>query len=111
MPERFTVLQVIPRMRAGGAELGCLQVAEALVRAGHRALVASAGGRMVEAIEAAGARHITLPLASKNPFQISMNALRLRRIVRDGGVDIVHARSRARPGARCGRRGRRARRS
>ena len=95
MPERFTVLQVIPRMRAGGAELGCLQVAEALVRAGHRALVASAGGRMVEAIEAAGARHITLPLASKNPFQISMNALRLRRIVRDGGVDIVHARSRA----------------
>jgi glycosyltransferase involved in cell wall biosynthesis len=95
MTERFTVLQVIPRMRAGGAELGCLQVAEALVRAGHRALVASEGGRMVEALEAAGARHITLPLASKNPLQVSLNALRLGRILRREGVDIIHARSRA----------------
>ena len=39
MPEAKTVLQVIPRMRAGGAELGCLQIAEALVKAGNRAIV------------------------------------------------------------------------
>jgi glycosyltransferase involved in cell wall biosynthesis len=95
VPERFTVLQVIPRMRAGGAELGCLQVADALVRAGHRALVASEGGRMVDALEAAGARHITLPLASKNPLQVSLNALRLGRLIRREGVDVIHARSRA----------------
>ncbi len=95
MERRFTVLQVIPRMRAGGAELGCLQVAEALVKAGHGALVASEGGRMVEALEAAGARHITLPLASKNPLRIWRNARALEEIIAREGVDIIHARSRA----------------
>ncbi|HRN83471.1 MAG TPA: glycosyltransferase family 4 protein [Hyphomicrobium sp.] len=95
MENRFTVLQIIPRMRAGGAELGCLQVAEALVAAGHRALVASEGGRMVDALEAAGATHITLPLASKNPFVMWQNSKRLADIIRSERVDIIHARSRA----------------
>jgi hypothetical protein len=44
VPEGLTILQVIPRMRAGGAELGCLQIAEALVKAGNRAIVVSQGG-------------------------------------------------------------------
>jgi glycosyltransferase involved in cell wall biosynthesis len=95
VPKPFTVLQVIPRMQAGGAELGCLQIAEALVGAGHRALVASEGGRMVPALEAAGARHIALPLASKNPLRLWRNAQALAAIVRRERVDILHARSRA----------------
>lgn len=95
MPERLTVLQVIPRMRAGGAELGCLQVAEALVKAGHRALVTSEGGQLVTALEAAGAEHIELPVASKNPVTFALNALRLAAIIRREAVSIIHARSRA----------------
>jgi len=82
-------------MRAGGAELGCLQVSEALVAAGHRALVTSEGGRMVEALEAVGATHITLPLASKNPLRMWANGRALAGIIRDEAVDIIHARSRA----------------
>jgi glycosyltransferase involved in cell wall biosynthesis len=82
-------------MQAGGAELGCLQIAEALVRAGHRALVASEGGRMVPALEAAGARHIALPLARKSPMRLWRNASALAEVVRREGVSIVHARSRA----------------
>ena len=35
------------RLQAGGAELGCLQITQALVDAGHRALVVSAGGQLV----------------------------------------------------------------
>ncbi len=91
----ITVLQVIPRMRAGGAELGCLQVAEALVKAGHTALVASEGGRMVAQLEAVGARHIQLPAASKNPMTLALNTRRLAGIIRNHRVDIIHARSRA----------------
>jgi glycosyltransferase involved in cell wall biosynthesis len=82
-------------MQAGGAELGCLQIAEALVAAGHRALVASAGGRMVTALEAAGARHLELPLATKNPLRLWDNAQALAAIARREGVNILHARSRA----------------
>lgn len=99
MPERIdgriTVLQVIPRMRAGGAELGCLQIAEALVKAGHRALVASEGGQMVPMLVDVGAEHIDLPFASKNPVTLAMNARRMGEIIRRESVSIIHARSRA----------------
>ena len=95
MESRFTVLQVIPRMRSGGAELGCLQVAVALADAGHRALVVSEGGRMVGALEAAGARHIALPLSSKNPLRMRFNTRALCEIIRRENVDVIHARGRA----------------
>jgi len=67
----------------------------AIVGAGGVAIVASAGGRLVGAIEAAGGRHITLPLASKNPLVMWRNAARLTSLIGAEGVDIVHARSRA----------------
>ncbi len=92
---KITVCQVIPRMRSGGAELGCLQVAEALVNAGHRAIVVSAGGRMVEQLVAVGAEHIDMPVASKNPLTLGLNARRLARLVKSEKIDILHARSRA----------------
>ncbi len=89
------VLQVLPALRAGGVERGTLEIAEALVAAGFRALVASAGGPLVAELEAIGARHITLPLESKSPVAMWRNAGTLARLVREEGVAILHARSRA----------------
>ncbi len=79
MSKTLTVLQVIPRMRAGGAELGCLQIATALVKNGHRALVASEGGQLVDQVVAAGAEHINMPLASKNPLVLAKECAATRR--------------------------------
>ncbi|HEY6334449.1 MAG TPA: glycosyltransferase family 4 protein [Alphaproteobacteria bacterium] len=93
--ERPTVLQVLPALGAGGAERGCVDVATALVRNGGRALVASAGGPLVRELARAGAEHIVLPLASKNPFVMRANVARLVSIIERNGVEIVHARSRA----------------
>ncbi|MFN0042531.1 MAG: glycosyltransferase family 4 protein [Alphaproteobacteria bacterium] len=89
------MLQVLPSLDTGGAERGCVDVALALVRAGGVALVASSGGRMVRELERGGARHVTLPVHSKNPFVMRANAGRLAELVRAHGVDILHARSRA----------------
>jgi glycosyltransferase involved in cell wall biosynthesis len=89
------VLQVLPALDTGGVERGAVEVAAALVGAGFRALVASAGGRMVPELARAGAVHVTLPLASKDPLVIWRNAGRLAALVRAHGVAIVHARSRA----------------
>ena len=50
-----TVLQLLPEMEVGGVEQGTLEIASALVKAGHRALVVSGGGRLVPQLEAAGA--------------------------------------------------------
>jgi glycosyltransferase involved in cell wall biosynthesis len=95
VPEQITVLQVIPRMQAGGAELGCLQITQALVDAGHRALVVSAGGQLVPAILEAGGEHIEMPVTTKNLLGLLSNARKLAELIRRHDVDIVHARSRA----------------
>jgi glycosyltransferase involved in cell wall biosynthesis len=90
------VLQVLPALGvAGGVERGTVDVAKALVAAGWRALVASQGGPMVRELERAGATHVTLPLASKSPVVMMKNVGRLRTLITEQTIDIVHARSRA----------------
>src|ERR1700722_17673595 len=89
------VLQVIPSLVSGGVERGTVEVAAALVAAGWTAYVASAGGPMERELARAGAVHIPLPLASKNPLIIRRNAKALAEIIRRHKIDIVHARSRA----------------
>ncbi len=89
------VLQVLPALGAGGVERGTLEIAEALAAAGMRALVASAGGPLVPALERLGARHVELPLTSKSPWAVWRNASALAALIRQEGVGIIHARSRA----------------
>jgi glycosyltransferase involved in cell wall biosynthesis len=89
------VLQVLPALGGGGVERGTVEMAEAIVRAGGEALVASAGGRMAALIEQAGGRTLTLPLDSKSPWRIWRNAALLENVIANEGVQIVHARSRA----------------
>lgn len=90
-----TILQVIPEMSAGGAERTTLEVVEAIIEAGGRAVVASEGGRLVSALEAAGGEHVSLGLTTKNPLTIFSNAGKLADLIEARGIDLVHARSRA----------------
>ncbi len=89
------VLQVLPSLVSGGAERGTVELAAALTAAGWNAYVASAGGPLEREIARAGATHLTLPLASKNPLVLRRNRTALARAIRALGIDIVHARSRA----------------
>ena len=45
-----TILQVVPRLDAGGSELATIEIAQALSRVGARALVATEGGGMAEEV-------------------------------------------------------------
>ncbi|WP_239590927.1 glycosyltransferase family 4 protein [Vitreimonas flagellata] len=91
----LTVLQVTPELSAGGVERTTLEMAEAISRAGGLALVASAGGRLEPDLRAAGGELIQLPAATKNPITAISNAFAMAKVVRERGVQIVHARSRA----------------
>src|SRR5690606_41600458 len=64
----LTVFQLLPALESGGVERSTLEIADALVRAGHRAIVVSAGGRLVPALEAVGGTHLTLDIGRKSPF-------------------------------------------
>ncbi len=89
----LTVIQLIPALRSGGAERSALEIARALVQAGHRSVVISAGGRLVEQLQAEGSEHITLDLGRKSLRTLGQFGA-LRRVLRELKPDIVHARSR-----------------
>ena len=90
-----TVLQILPSLNGGGVERGTIEMASALKEIGWTPIVASSGGIMTHELKRIGVRHITLPVASKNPFVMQRNISRLTAIVREFDVDILHARSRA----------------
>ncbi len=89
------ILQIIPRLDGGGAEATTLEMTKALTAAGGRSVVVSEGGKLSEAIIAAGGEIINAPVASKNPYIIYKNINRLARIAEEQNIDILHARSRA----------------
>lgn len=90
-----TILQIVPDLQSGGAERATVDMAEALSEAGARCLVASRGGRMVSELQSKGGVWLPFPAATKNPISMALNSVQLARVIRDEGVDLVHARSRA----------------
>jgi glycosyltransferase involved in cell wall biosynthesis len=90
-----TVLQILPSLESGGAERTTLEMVEALVGAGARALVAAEGGRLVGDLQALGGEFHRFPSATKNPLAMAANVRRLAALIERQGVDLVHARSRA----------------
>lgn len=94
VPARLlTVVQLIPALHSGGAERSALEVARALVQAGHRSVVISAGGRLAAQLLAEGSEHVTLDLGRKSLGTLTRLGA-LRRALRELKPDIVHARSR-----------------
>ncbi|WP_266158195.1 glycosyltransferase [Dyella silvatica] len=89
----LTVVQLIPALHSGGAERSVLEIGSALVKAGHRSVVISAGGRLVKQLQAEGSEHITLDIGSKSLLTLTRLGA-LRRLLRELKPDIVHARSR-----------------
>ncbi|MBI5450320.1 MAG: glycosyltransferase family 4 protein [Gammaproteobacteria bacterium] len=89
----LTVVQTLPALQAGGVERGTLEIARALVAHGHRSIVISGGGRMVEQLIAEGSEHICWPIGEKSLLTLRLIP-RLRRLLREQQVDILHSRSR-----------------
>jgi glycosyltransferase involved in cell wall biosynthesis len=92
---RHHILQVVPSLEGGGVERGTIDVAAAIVKAGGKATVVSAGGPMVRELEKVGAKHVTMRVDSKNAFDLWRNVRPLVRLIKKERVDLVHARSRA----------------
>ena len=82
-------------MDMGGVEYGTLEITEAIVREGGRAIVATAGGQLLPRISKAGGQVIAMNADTKNPLNLWQNARLLARLIQDLQIDIVHARSRA----------------
>ena len=90
----WKVLHLLPELEEGGVERHVLRLAREQRCRGLDAGVASAGGRLEAELTASGVPHLRLPLRQKNPLTGALAALRLARICRAEGWNLLHAHSR-----------------
>ncbi len=95
MSSKIKVLQVIPRLGYGGAETGCYDLAHYLYEQKCSSYIVTSGGELLKYVNKKKVKVIRLPVHSKNPILIFINALILTFIILFLNISIVHARSRA----------------
>lgn len=89
------IVQIIPKLAAGGAERTTLDVSRAIVQAGGKSLVLAKGGRLVHELVRDGGQFQALPVHSKNLFVMRKNVHAIADHTKEFGGQILHARSRA----------------
>ena len=90
---RLCIVQLLPALDSGGVERSTLEIGRALVAAGHRSVVISAGGRLLPKLLAEGSEHIDLAIGAKSLRTLTRIGA-LRQALAELRPDIVHARSR-----------------
>ena len=95
MSSNFKVLQVIPKLGYGGAETGCYDIAHYLPENNCTSFIATSGGELLKFVDKKKVKIFRLPVQSKNPLLILINAFILIWIILINNISLVHARSRA----------------
>jgi len=95
MSSKLKVLQVIPKLGYGGAETGCYDFSHYLNEKGCKSYIVTSGGELLKFINKKKVNLIKLPVQSKNPLLILLNAIILILLILILNINIVHARSRA----------------
>jgi len=87
------IAQIVPRMDIGGVERGVVDLAIHLQQRGIDNIVISGGGRLIEDLKRRGITHYRLGVYKKSPLAL-LCVKKVRSIIDNEAVDIVHARSR-----------------
>ena len=95
MPSKIKILQVIPKLGFGGAETGCYDIAHYLHEKDCKSYIVTSGGELLKFVDKKKVKVIRLPVHSKNPLLIFLNAIILIFIIYFLNINIIHARSRA----------------
>ena len=95
MSSKIKVLQVIPKLGYGGAETGCYDLAHYLNEQSAKSYIVTSGGPLLKYIDKKKVKLIRLPVQSKNPILIIINAIIIIFLIFLFRINIVHARSRA----------------
>ena len=91
--KKLNIAQVLPSLQSGGVERGTLEIANYLVKKGHRSYVISSGGRLVEELEKKGSNHLNIPIDKKSIFTFLVIP-KIIKFIHKNKIDIVHVRSR-----------------
>ena len=95
MSSNLKVLQVIPKLGYGGTETGCYDIAHYLPENNCKSFIVTSGGELLKFVDRKKVKIFRLPVQSKNPLIILINAIILIGIILIYNISLVHARSRA----------------
>ena len=95
MKKKIKVLQVIPRLGYGGAETGCYDLAHFLPERDCKSFIVTYEGELLKFIDKKKVKVFKLPVHTKNPILILLNAIIISFIIVIYNINIIHARSRA----------------
>ncbi len=90
----LNVLMSLMQLDIGGAETHVVELAKELKRKGLKPIVTSKGGAYEQELKEAGIKHYCVPLQNKNPINMIKSVHRLKRIIREEKIDIVHSHAR-----------------
>ncbi len=94
LKENINILLVLMQLVIGGAETHVVELAKELKRKGHNVIVASNGGVYVKELDEAGIKHYSVPLHNKKPQNLIISGKRLKKIIEDEHIDLVHSHAR-----------------
>ena len=91
----FNLLQIIPSLDSGGAEQGTIDLANLIGEKNIGSFVVSNGGRLTTHLRKDKVKHFNLPVHSKNFLKMPQIAKKIKKIITQNKINIVHVRSRA----------------
>lgn len=97
----YKILMTAMSLDIGGAETHILELAKELKQRGHDVTVVSNGGVYTAELAENGIEHVTLPLHNKKIRSVIKSYFGLKKIIKSGGFDVVHAHARI-PAFICG---------
>ncbi len=93
MAQSLTVIQMLPALQMGGVEKGTLETSRNLVEHGHRSIVISDGGQMLETLKQQGGEHYAWPVGAKRLRTLKW-IKPVAQLIKDSNANVLHLRSR-----------------
>jgi glycosyltransferase involved in cell wall biosynthesis len=90
------ILFLVNHLNTGGITSYILTLAAGLKKKGHSIFVASSGGELLPKFNDLGIIYIPIPIRTKNELspKILLSALKLKKVIKDNRIDILHSQSR-----------------
>lgn len=92
----MNILYITNHLNTGGITSYVYTLARGMKQRGHSVYLASSGGELLEKFQQEGAIFIPIPIKTKNEVspKIIFSALKLSRIIKDRGIELIHSNSR-----------------
>src|SRR2546423_11446507 len=85
------ILLAAKTMGVGGLERIVVGLARELKRRGHQVWVVSSGGELVDDLTRTGTTHVRMPLEITSPIGVAQAARRIRKLIVEQRIDLVHS--------------------